>query len=67
MVSGISDTPYVIDAKNVDRYPLIQQFDISQIAPTPTVPEFPTLIILPFFEVATLLSSVLIRKRPKKK
>jgi hypothetical protein len=34
----------------------------STPTPTPAVPEFPTLIILPLFAVATLLSIVLIRK-----
>ncbi len=36
-------------------------------SPTPTVPEFPTLIILPLFAVATLLSTVFIKKRISKK
>jgi hypothetical protein len=40
----------------------------NSVSPTPTttVPEFPTLIILPLFAVATLLSIGLIRKIPKK-
>ncbi len=35
------------------------------LSPTPSVPEFPILIILPLFAVATLLSIVLIRKISK--
>jgi len=35
----------------------------SSPSPTPTVPEFPTLIILPLFAIVILLSMVFIRKR----
>ena len=39
----------------------------STPTPTTTVPEFPTLIILPLFTVAIFLSSVVIRNRTPKK
>jgi len=42
--SGIWDTPYIIDENNQDNYPLI--------------PEFPSLLILPLFMLATLLAAL---------
>jgi hypothetical protein len=39
---------------------------LSSPSPTPTVPEFPTWIILPLFEAIILLSIVFIRKRQLK-
>jgi len=52
--SGIGDTPYVIDAKNTDRYPLIGQ--------SPTIPEFPSPIILVFM-LLTILANITVYKR----
>jgi len=43
------DNPYEIDADNIDHYPLI--------------PEFPTLLIVPLFMVATLLSALTYKKK----
>jgi hypothetical protein len=40
--SGIWDTPYVIDEKNQDKYPIVT--------------EFPSFLILPLFMIATLLT-----------
>jgi len=40
---------------------------LSSPSPTATVPEFPTLIILPLFAIVILLSTVFIRKRIPKK
>ena len=47
--SGIWDTPYVIDGNNVDNYPII--------------PEFPSLIILLLFMIATLLAALVCRRK----
>lgn len=48
---GIGDTPYIIDANNIDRYPLMSQADTivptPTTTPTSTVPEFSWLMILP--------------------
>jgi len=49
--SGIWNTPYVLDGNNQDNYPLVNE-----------IPEFPSLIILPLFLVATLFS-IIIKKR----
>jgi len=45
---GIGDTPYIIDANNVDHYPII--------------PEFPSFLI-PFFMVATMLVVIVYKKK----
>lgn len=74
--SGIGNTPYVIDSKNIDHYPLMSQADIIipvpttnptsftalSPTPTPTVPEFPWLMILPLF-ASLLFCVVLVRFR----
>lgn len=53
---GIGDTPYVIDANNMDHYPLITSY----------IPEFPIFFILPLFMMATLLAvKVYTRKKDK--
>jgi parallel beta-helix repeat protein len=52
---------YVIDKNNVDHYPLTQQIVVNTTSPTPSVPEFSLLIILPLFLVI-LSIVVLIRK-----
>jgi len=43
---GIGDTPYVIDANNIDHYPLVTQY---------IIPEFPSFLIPLLFIIATLL------------
>jgi len=48
---GIWDHPYVIDENNQDNYPII--------------PEFPSLLILPLFVTATLLATLLHRRKGK--
>lgn len=47
---------YVIDEKNVDNYPLIQQVDINSIAPTPT----PTSTILSLVSDLTILAILIV-------
>ena len=47
--TGIWDTPYEIDADNIDHYPI--------------VPEFPSFLILPLFMVATLLAVIAYRRK----
>jgi parallel beta-helix repeat protein len=51
---GIGDTPYAIDANNIDRYPLMSLY---------IVPEFPSFLILPLFMIATLLAVIFYRKK----
>jgi parallel beta-helix repeat protein len=46
--SGIWNTPYVLDRKNKDNYPLVN-----------IIPEFPAWTILPLFFVATLIGVVI--------
>jgi len=53
---GIGDTPYIIDEKNQDNYPLIEPF---------IIPEFPSWIILPVFSTITLLVIVYRKKLSK--
>jgi hypothetical protein len=55
--SGIENTPYVIDANNVDQYPLVSPFDIEKntmVNPTPT----PTSISEPVQTVPILAVAV---------
>ncbi len=52
---GIGDTPYVIDAKNVDNYPLMK--------PTNVVPEFPLFLVLPLFMIAAILAVLVYRRK----
>jgi len=47
--SGLWDTPYVINEDNIDTYPII--------------PEFPTLIALPLFVIATVLITIIYKRR----
>ncbi len=49
--SGIWDTPYVIDETNRDKYPII--------------PEFPSMLVLSLFLLATLMVTILYRRRLK--
>jgi parallel beta-helix repeat protein len=51
---GIGDTPYVIDASNIDNYPLI--------VPT-VIPEFPSFLVLALFIMATLLAIIVYRRK----
>ena len=53
---GIGDTPYIIDANNIDHYPLM--------IPN-AIPEFPIFFILPLFMMMTSLA-VLVYKRKNK-
>ena len=47
--SGIWDTPYEINADNIDHYPI--------------VPEFPSFLIMPLFMIATLLAAIFLKRR----
>jgi parallel beta-helix repeat protein len=58
--SGIGNTTYVIDANNIDHYPLMPQANIP--TPTPSVSEFPLLAILPLF-LSVLLAAMILRNR----
>jgi parallel beta-helix repeat protein len=52
--SGIWNTSYLIDANNVDYYPLMNQ---------PIIPEFPSFLILPLMIMATLLAVIIYRRK----
>jgi parallel beta-helix repeat protein len=47
--SGLGNTPYFIDSQNQDNYPII--------------PEFPSIVVVPMFAVATLLAAKVCRSR----
>lgn len=59
--TGVGNTPYVIDSNNVDHYPLVKAFNTTRVSPaptltpSPTVPEFPSWIILPLIVVGSLV------------
>lgn len=53
---GIGDTPYVIDANNIDHYPLMNQIP---------VPELPSFLLLPLFIIATLLTIIIFKRKVK--
>jgi nitrous oxidase accessory protein len=53
---------YAIDKNNVDHYPLTQQIVVNTTSPTPSVPEFSWLVILPLF-VFTIVGAVAVRYR----
>jgi parallel beta-helix repeat protein len=56
--SGIWNTSYVIDANNIDHYPLTKQYSV--------LPEFPSFYILPFSMMATLLAVTIYRRKGKR-
>lgn len=49
---GIGDTPYIIEANNTDRYPLMS-----------IIPEFPSLLIPALFMTATLLAVIVYKRK----
>jgi parallel beta-helix repeat protein len=51
--SGVWNTPYVIDAYDIDNYPLT----------VVVVPEFPSFLILPLFMIAILLAVIIYKKK----
>jgi parallel beta-helix repeat protein len=51
---GIGDTPYVIDANNIDRYPLVTQY---------VIPEFSSFLIESLFFIATTLAFTIYRRK----
>jgi hypothetical protein len=51
---GVGDTSYVIDANNIDHYPLMIRHSI---------PEFSPFLILPLFMIATLLAVAAYKRR----
>ncbi len=51
---GIGDTPYVIDANNIDHDPLMVQY---------VIPEFPTVVFLPLLLIVTLLAIIVYKRR----
>jgi nitrous oxidase accessory protein len=70
--TGIGNTPFVIDSNNIDHYPLMSAFNITLASPSPTltpsssVPEFPSLIILPSaLAIVTVLTAIVSIRRKK--
>jgi parallel beta-helix repeat protein len=71
--TGLYNTPYVIDGNITDNYPLTAQYNVGNIdvpistptpTTTPTVPEFPTSMILTLLvALMTLLSILFVSKR----
>jgi parallel beta-helix repeat protein len=55
--TGIGDTPYVINANNTDKYPLIHRY---------IIPEFPSVLILPLLMTATLLTVIVYKRKCSK-
>ena len=54
---GIGDMPYIIDANNKDNYPLmkpVSTINPSIPTPSPSVPEFPSWIVIPLVLAATM-------------
>jgi parallel beta-helix repeat protein len=49
-----TNTPYVINANNTDHYPLMLPY---------TIPEFPSILILPLFLTATILAIIIYKKK----
>jgi parallel beta-helix repeat protein len=56
--SGVWNTPYVIDANNTDYYPLMVPYGV--------IPEFPSLLVLSLFMIATLLVAIIHKKKAVK-
>jgi len=62
---GTSVCPYFLNIEQqIPFYPVSTSSPSPSL--TPTVPELPTLVILPLFAVVTLISMVFIRKRTPK-
>jgi parallel beta-helix repeat protein len=54
---SIGDTPYIIDADNIDNYPLMTSY---------IIPEFPSFLILPLLMIATLLVVIVYKRKSVK-
>jgi hypothetical protein len=52
--SGVWNTPYVIDTNNTDHRPLVAPY---------AIPEFPSILILPLFMLATLFAAIVWSKK----
>jgi|YelNatPaOPRAMG01_1025707.scaffolds.fasta_scaffold61531_1 nitrous oxidase accessory protein len=68
--SGIGDIPYVIDANNIDNYPIMQPVTTSTVTPSPPTPSPPSTLalIVPgvVVVVAVLAVAVLVYWRKQK-
>lgn len=72
--SGIGNMPYVINASNIDSYPLIHQVDITAPIPTPTpsptigawIPSITIAIIFIIAVLAVVVVSLLLYRRHRK-
>jgi parallel beta-helix repeat protein len=51
---GIGDTPYTIDANNIDHYPLMAQY---------VIPEFLSFLVMPLFMIVILLAIAIYKRR----
>jgi parallel beta-helix repeat protein len=56
---NIGDTPYVIDANNSDRYPLMAPYIIPEFI----IPEFPSFLTILLFAMATILVVIFYRRK----
>jgi len=65
MISGSTSTP--TPAPSTTSTPTAAPSTTPTPAPTSTIPEFPTWIILPIFAIGILLSIALVRKKTPKK
>jgi hypothetical protein len=50
----LARAPYIVDANNIDNYPLMTQY---------IIPEFPSNLILPLFFIATLVVVIVHRRK----
>jgi parallel beta-helix repeat protein len=64
---GIGDTPYMPYPNNTDHYPLISPINTSMSSPnplpSPSIPEFPSRIILPLVLTATIATVLFLRRK----
>jgi len=69
--SGIGKIPYLIDKKNIDHYPLTKPVDSYEKSdstvtpapsPSPTIPEFPFLLVIPLL-LSVLAVALIVRKK----
>ena len=56
---GIGDTPYAIDANNMDNYPLVAPFIVSP-SPKPQLDHFPTLFVALSIAAAVVVAAGLL-------
>jgi parallel beta-helix repeat protein len=65
----VGDTPYPIDAKNKDNYPLIKPVIVEPVMPVELepIPEFPSWTIMPLFMTVALLTAIIYKTKLTRK